>query len=79
MAKEVGADPARQIALGYRRVTGREPSRADLRDLRALHSEALASYRQDQTLAEKLGGTPERAALTLVANALLNLDLTLTK
>jgi hypothetical protein len=67
------------LAYGYRLATGRTATKADLADLRALHSESLAAYAQDKALAEKFGGTPEQAALTLVANALLNLDLTLTK
>jgi hypothetical protein len=79
MAKEGGAKLPRQLAYGYRLATGRTATKADLADLRALHAESLAAYAQDKTLAEKFGGTPEQAALTLVANALLNLDLTLTK
>ncbi len=79
MAKEGGAKLEQQLAHGYRLATGRAAAKADLADLAALHGETLAAYRKERTLAEKLGGTPEQAALTLVANALLNLDATLTK
>ncbi len=79
MAAEGGTKLERQLAHGYRLVTGRAPAKADLADLKTLHAETLAAYTKDKALAEKLGGTPERAALTLVANALLNLDATLTK
>ena len=79
MAKEGGDKLERQLTHGYRLATGRAAAKADLNDLRTLHAEALAAYAQDKALAEKFGGTPEQAALTLVANALLNLDTTLTK
>ena len=79
MAKEGGAKLEQRLAHGYRLATGRTATKADLKDLRALHAETLAAYTQDKALAEKFGASPEQAALTLVANALLNLDVTLTK
>ncbi len=79
MTREGGAKLEQRLAHGYRLATGRAPAKADLKDLRALHAEMLAAYTQDQALAEKFGASPEQAALTLVANALLNLDVTLTK
>ncbi len=79
MAKKGGTKLEQQLAFGYRLTTGRAPTKADVKDLQALHAETLAAYTQDKALAENFGGTPELAAMTLVANALLNLDVTLTK
>ena len=76
---EEGNAPAKQIALGYRLATGRDPSKADVRDLEELYASALKDYQSDSASAGKLGGVPEKAALALVANAILNLDVVLTK
>jgi hypothetical protein len=81
LAKRVqtAGDPAKQLAQAFELATGTRPGDADLRDLSALHAAALAEYRRDPKLAQPLGGTPEKAALAVVANAILNLDIVLTK
>ncbi len=79
MRREAGPDPRRQITRGYELVTGRAPTQAALRVLEALRKTSLARYTADPELARQLAGTPEAAALALVANALLNLDESLTK
>jgi hypothetical protein len=50
-----------------------------VKSLLELHSRSLKRYEQDPELAKKLAETPGEAALTLVANAILNLDESLTK
>jgi len=47
--------------------------------LLALHREAQAHFTGDAKTSAALGDTPDLAALTVVANALLNLDVVLTR
>lgn len=68
-----------QIAQACELATGSKPSANDITDLIALHDAALAEYKADAKLAKSLGTTPEKAALAVVANAILNLDSVLTK
>lgn len=79
MSEEGGVEPAGQVSHGFRLATGRAASREDVADLLALHARAREAYRNDPSLAAKLGAEPEAAALAMVANALLNLDAVLTK
>ena len=79
MLEHAPNDAAAQIAHGYERATGRLPSDASAQVLKTLYDTALADYRAQPELAAKLADSPEKAALALVANAILNLDLTLTK
>jgi len=79
MRREGGEAVAKQIARGYELTTGRTPARSALRKLEELRKVSLARYTANPELAKQLAGTPEDAALTLVANALLNLDDSLTK
>lgn len=79
MRREAGDNPRKQIARGYELATGRVPTRSALRPLEDLRKTALARYTAHPELARQLAGTPEEAALALVANALLNLDDSLTK
>jgi hypothetical protein len=76
---EAGEDLRKQIGHGFTLATGGTPSRAELKTLVKLHDTALARYRANPELAQKLAASPEEAALALVANALLNLDASLTK
>lgn len=76
-----GNDAAGQIRYGYRLVTCRQISREKLSLLERLYIESLENYRPDQSDPEFLSGKVDRreeqnplAALTVVANALLNLD-----
>lgn len=67
------------LAYGFRACTGRTPSSAESARLEALKASLTAQYSGKTEEAKKLGGKPEDAALTLVANVLLNLDETISK
>ena len=79
MRREAGDDVRKQIAHGYELATGRPPAKGELQPLAELHRTALARYTAHPDLAKQLAGSPAEAALALVANALLNLDASLTK
>jgi hypothetical protein len=72
-----------QIRAGYKTILIRDISDQKLYVLEGLYDEALKEYRQDKMAATKLAAernaTPELAAMTIVANALLNLDEVITK
>jgi hypothetical protein len=68
-----------QIAAGYEMLTGQPISEAKLVRLKGLYDEAVSAFDADREAAADLGDTRERYALTIVANALLNLDEALTK
>jgi hypothetical protein len=79
-----------QIAAGLRTALLREPRPAEIAALGDLYRERIAVYRQDAAAAEKLACDPlgplppgadpaHLAALTAVANVILNLDEFLTK
>jgi hypothetical protein len=67
-----------QISFGYKRITFRSPTKAKLEALNKLYTQALSEYKAEKEGAAKLTmekhATAELAALTVVANALLNLD-----
>ncbi|HEX6891128.1 MAG TPA: hypothetical protein VF141_10545, partial [Chryseolinea sp.] len=75
--------PKEQIRAGYRNILIRDISDQKLDVLEGLYDDALKEYRQDKVAATKLAAernaTPELAAMTIVANALLNLDEVITK
>jgi len=71
--------PREQIAVGYRFATGRAIHSEKLDRLMTLYDEAAAAFDANAEQAKKLAPTRERYALTVVANALLNLDEMLTK
>ncbi len=73
---DAGDDPETRLVHGYRMLTLRPPEPEILGILVDLHSDALADYRAapDEAAALADDGTPERAALILVANTLLNSD-----
>lgn len=79
MKWEGGAELSQQIAYGYELACGTTPSRDSLRPLLELHQTALDRYERQPELSAKLAPTPAVAALTLVANTILNLDASLTK
>ena len=79
MRAEGGSTVESRIRHGYRLAAGSDPSDADVEDLARLHELALATYRREPALAEKMAESPEAAALALVANAILNLDRVLTR
>jgi hypothetical protein len=71
--------PDEQIRAAYEQVTG-QIIRADaLRLLVDLYQTNLQKFRTDVASSEKIAATAEQAAMTTVANVLLNLDAVLTK
>jgi hypothetical protein len=74
-----GDDPRTQIETGYRRALGKciQPSKLD--PLLELYEHAATEFEMNRDEAEQLAPSRERFALTIVANALLNLDELLTK
>jgi hypothetical protein len=78
---EGGSDLKAQLAHGHRLITLREPEPEVLDILTALHHDALAQYRAAPAEAKALApdGSPEKAALILVANTLLNSDAALNR
>ena len=94
MREDGGASVDGRIRAGYRRALLIDPPDETLLALRKLYDGALAEYRTNATLAGGLfknidvrapaadqrdSGDPETAALTVVANAIMNLDSFLTK
>lgn len=81
---EAGESPplplvARRIAHGWELALGRKPANGDLDDLIQLYRLSLDRFQRDAGSAAKLATSSEEAALTVVANAMLNLDAFLTK
>ncbi|MCY7349530.1 MAG: DUF1553 domain-containing protein [Cytophagaceae bacterium] len=81
-----GQSTRQQLSAGYEQVLLRKPSVAKLILLEKMYAEGLRHYREKPEQAALLLGekspnpdTPHRAALTLTANAILNLDEVLTK
>lgn len=81
LAKRMSANEKQvndQISKGYKTLMLREISKEKLTVLRDFYDEALAAYQMDKKAAEELTKdkttTPHRAAMILVANAMLNLD-----
>jgi hypothetical protein len=78
------ASPQEQIREAYRRLTYQSISPKRLQVLLNLYNKLLANYRKDIGATKKLlandgNATPELAALTVTANAMLNLDEVVTK
>jgi hypothetical protein len=71
--------PREQISAGYELATGGEIHAEKLDALERLYNEAAAVFDADSDQAKPLADTRERYGLTVVANALLNLDELLTK
>ena len=78
----LGSDPAAHAAIGFRIVTSRMPKPHELERLVAAYHQHLEHFRAHPEHAAQVNdgdAAPELAAWTLVANALLNLDETITK
>ena len=76
--------PQQQIQEAYRRLTCQTISPKRLKVLTNLYQSSLAAYRKDPASVKKIlanngDATPELAALTVTANAMLNLDEVVTK
>jgi len=68
-----------RLRMGFELTTGRLPGAEDLTDLKTLYERALAEARAASDPQQRLAETPERSALALVSNALLNLDAALNR
>jgi len=79
MVAEGGDTAADRIAWAFRAATGRPPATNTLEDLIRLYEKATEQYVADGEASKHLGPTPQRAALAVVASAILNLDELLTK
>jgi hypothetical protein len=73
------ADLRGKLALGFRLCLARRPLAAEVSRLASLFERLKARYLASPVDAAKVGKTPEAAAMTMVANVLLNLDETITK
>ena len=78
-ARMAATDPNRTIDNGYRFLLGRHATADEKTRMSRLFKKALDRYRADLASSKKIAETPEKAAWTLVANVMLNLDETLTK
>lgn len=71
-------DPAEQIKAGYQRLVVREMPASKVKIFSDLYQEALVRYSNDKEATRQLTaaeqGSPQLAAMTVVANAMLNLD-----
>jgi hypothetical protein len=85
MVAECGATPADRVTYGFRLCTARRPTSSERARLLSLYARELARYRSDRPAAATLCGQTDatdpgqQAAMTVLANVLLNLDETLTK
>ncbi len=90
MLHEGGDSAEQQLALGFQICTGRTMTNHELQVLTRVHAEQLAHYQATPAEAEKLliiGASPrtenvdpaQHAAMTMMANLMLNLDETITK
>jgi hypothetical protein len=78
---EGGAQVPSRATYGFRLVMSRKPNAAELNGLVSAFEKEQQYFKSHQTEAEKVAGKPdvELAAWTIVSNALLNLDGTVTK
>ncbi|MBX2920566.1 MAG: DUF1553 domain-containing protein [Chitinophagaceae bacterium] len=85
MHKAGGGDPRQQISRGYEMVMYRPISNEKLEALMKLYNNALQEFTKDKDKACEMNGddmretSADKAALVLVANAMLNLDEVITK
>ena len=87
LASEGGATLADRIDYGYRLTVARSPSSTELGKVSEFYNAQLKTYQDDASAANRTIGAksgdvlnaPELAALTMVANVLLNMDEALTK
>jgi hypothetical protein len=90
MLKEGGDSAGSRLTFGFRTLTARTPTERELSVLTKVYSDHLTHYQQNVAEADKLlkiGESPrpegldsaEHAAMTMMANLLLNLDEAITK
>ncbi len=85
MMKEGGAKLEDRLKYGFRACLTRRPEASEIERLKNLYWQQLVSYKTDPAAAKKISKEVksskrnEIAALTMIANVLLNLDETVTK
>ena len=79
--REGGAGVPSRATYGFRLVMSRKPTDAELKNLMAAFDKERRYFQSHRDEAEKVAGSRdvELAAWTMVSNALLNLDGTVTK
>ena len=68
-----------RVRLGFRLVTARNPKPVEVDRLVSWRQGEVAYFTSHLDEAAKLGGDPQKASWTMLANVLLNLDEALTK
>jgi hypothetical protein len=78
---EGGSTAQSRLTYGFRLATGRRPEAIQLKTLESAFQKELDYFKRRATEAASISGKPdpESAAWTMISNALLNLDETLTK
>jgi hypothetical protein len=87
MVREAGPDASHRATRGFRLVLARSPSASELSEILSFHARERGRFEEDpgaalavvEELWEPADDLAELAAWTMVANALLNLDETVTK
>jgi hypothetical protein len=81
LVKEGGADVNSRVTYGFRLVMSRKPNPAEVNGLASAFETERQYFQGHQAEAQSVAGKPdvELAAWTMVSNALLNLDGTITK
>jgi hypothetical protein len=74
MQGEGGASLEKQLGWGLTQATQAAPNPKHVQTLARLHKDATKTYKTLPSETKALAGTPEEAALVLVANTILNLD-----
>jgi hypothetical protein len=79
--RQGGATAAAKAVFAFRLATGRRPDAIELKSLEAAFQKELDYFKRNTDEAKSIAGRPdpELAGWTMVSNALLNLDETLTK
>ncbi len=79
MKHDAEGDIRKKITTGFRMATSLKPTTRQLEILLSLFNETAKDYEDNPKDYSGLAGTPDGAAFTIVASALLNMDDTLTK
>jgi hypothetical protein len=85
LQKENPGSAEKQIRAGFEKAIGHDIDEKSLEALENLYRKALLKYQQKPEQAKEMGGDkeashqPERSALIVVTNAILNLDEYVTK
>jgi hypothetical protein len=79
MTDEASPDLEARIKYGYLLSTQQTASSDTVTILKQLHADFLEDFKTSPEKSQKVGKSPEDAALTVIANTLLNLDAAITK